>query len=432
MKKVVLITLLFFTFFTPLKCLTSKALERENVTINISVNGKLYVYDKCKNSYNGKNFVIKHNKQMREKQIAQMGKEKVISQLLACGKSEEQVVNYLLPNFENFLADIKGENDVPAINASAEFVNGEKVFTYTSDVMGSKIDSAALCLSVLNNLASGKSNIEVKAEFVKVEADVSLYDVKQMTKLRSCESTSYASSEEGRRHNLLKAMECFNGLVVKPGEKISFNKVTGEKSYDAGYKDAMVILNGEFVKGVGGGVCQASTTIYNAALMAGLEICEVRRHSLPVYYVPAGFDAMVSESSDMVFKNNTSSNIYFKTYSSGERVYAEVYGESMKGVSFKKLSTKVRDIETKSDIIKSDTEGKYADKITYKGEFYRVRSPRKGFEVNAYLQRYENGRFVSEKLIRNEIYAAQKGVVYEGCKEAEEGVVLRDYGVFDE
>lgn len=419
MKRKVIIGVLLFAFLLFGCSLEVRALESEseNVIINILVNGKEYSYSRKDNLYKGSNFEIKHNEYLRNRQIASMGNEKLILKLLSISKDENYILSYLLPRFDEFILNIKKENEILPIDAKAEFVNSDKVFYYSNDKSGLIVDSQSLNTSLLQALAEDKKEITLKANMVERKADVSLYNVKQITKLRSKESTSFANSEEGRRHNLIKAMSAFNGLVVQPGQKVSFNEVTGDKTYEAGYKDAMVILNGEFVKGVGGGVCQASTTIYNAALMAGLEICKVQRHSLPVYYVPAGFDAMVSEYSDMVFKNNTNYPIYFRTYTSGERVYAEVYGESMKGVSYKKVSAKVRDIETTEDIIKSDTEGKYIDKIKYKGEFYRVRSPRKGFEVNAYLQKYCDGKLVCEKLIRNEIYAAQKGVVYEGVME---------------
>ena len=430
MVKKIFICLFFIVFLLPLGSTSVYALseERSAFIVEICVNDKKYVYNENDYIYKGSNFEINHKKFLRENMMAKMGCKKIIACMLSMGKSERQVVNFLLINFDRFLNNIKNENEVKAIDAKAEFVNNDKcVFKYSKDSDGLIIDEQTLFTNLLTNLSEGKTSFCVKANLVKKKADVCLYDVKQKTKLRSCESTSYASSEQGRRHNLLKSISCFNGLVVKKGESVSFNKITGAKSYENGYLDAKVILNGEFVMGVGGGVCQASTTIYNAALMAGLEIVEVHRHSLPVYYVPAGFDAMVSEVSDMVFKNNTESDIYFKTYFKNERVYAEVYGESMKKESYKRVSAKVRDIETKEDIIKQDVEGKYSDKITYKGEYFRVRTPRLGFEVNAYLQKYIDGKLVCEKLIRNEIYAAQKGVVYEGVKENVNNEKLRSY-----
>ena len=415
--KFLLLFVLSLLFICP-ATITSNALEVESdVTVDVCLSNKNYTYIKSEYEYKGNNFEINYNKMIRNKQISKMGREKIIVNMLALNKSEKEIVCFLLPNFDIFFSKIKSENEVLPINAEVTFLDGR--FIYSKEKSGLVIDETSFFSCLLNELAKG-NNITIKSKLVEKKADITIYDLKQKTKLRSKESTSFASSEEGRRHNLLKAMSCFNNLVVQPNERVSFNKITGEKSYESGYKDAMVILNGEFVKGVGGGVCQASSTIYNAALMAGLKIVEVHNHSLPVYYVPLGFDAMVSEYSDLVFENNTGSPIYFKTYASGERVYAEVYGANMKGVSYKKVSKKIRDIETKEDIIKKDIEGKYSDKITYKGEFYRTREPRVGYEVNAYLQEYNNGKLVSEKLIRREIYAAQKGVVYEGACEKNE------------
>ena len=112
-------------------------------------------------------------------------------------------------------------------------------------------------------------------------------------------TTSYKTSSEGRKFNIAFGASKIDGFIVKSGGIFSFNEVVGQRSTKAGFKEAKIILDGDFVNGIGGGVCQLSTTVYNAALLADMEIIEVHSHSLQIAYVKPGFDAMVSSSSDL-------------------------------------------------------------------------------------------------------------------------------------
>ena len=110
------------------------------------------------------------------------------------------------------------------------------------------------------------------------------------------------------------ALEKFNGLVINPNEEISFNSITGPHTSENGYKSAIVIYNGEFTDGIGGGICQASTTLYNALLTSGVQINEVHKHTLPIRYVPLALDAMVSEyTADLKFVNTTDYPTFWRT-----------------------------------------------------------------------------------------------------------------------
>jgi vancomycin resistance protein YoaR len=238
-----------------------------------------------------------------------------------------------------------------------------------------------------------------------------------------------SDSTGGRKHNVKLALEKFNGFVLNPNEEISFNKVTGEHSTDNGYKIATVIYNGEFTDGVGGGICQASTTLYNALLLAGVEINEVHKHSLPVYYVPPALDAMVSEyTSDLRFTNTTQYPMYIHTYSDNKSVTVDIYSMEPQ-YKYKTRSEKIDTITAGGDKIISDTEGKYSNKVIFKGEYFRISYPKDGYEAKAYLQKILNGEVIEETEIRHEIYQAQKGVVVEGTETPPDGINPIDNGV---
>lgn len=116
--------------------------------------------------------------------------------------------------------------------------------------------------------------------------------------------TSLAGRTKSQRHNAQLALQRLNGAVIGPHEMFSFNQRVGTYSRDAGYRKAPVSYNGQLIDDWGGGVCQTSTTLYNAALVSGLVVLERHRHRFAPSYVPAGRDAAVAFSSiDLKFRN---------------------------------------------------------------------------------------------------------------------------------
>ena len=117
-------------------------------------------------------------------------------------------------------------------------------------------------------------------------------------------STKYSQSQKDRTTNLKLAAEKINGTVLMPGEVFSYNTVVGKRTIDAGYKEAKIYVSGQVVDGLGGGICQVSSTLYNAVLYANLEIVERRNHQFVPSYAGAGLDATVVYGSiDFQFKN---------------------------------------------------------------------------------------------------------------------------------
>lgn len=106
--------------------------------------------------------------------------------------------------------------------------------------------------------------------------------------------SNYSDSSSNRKYNIKKAAGVLNGKVIKPGEVFDFNRVIGPAGKSSGYKNAKVILDGDFVDGYGGGICQVSSTLFNAALQSGIDVPDRKNHSLKISYLPAGYDAAVS------------------------------------------------------------------------------------------------------------------------------------------
>lgn len=133
-----------------------------------------------------------------------------------------------------------------------------------------------------------------------------------------------------RTENVRLASEKIKGTVLGPGEVFSFNEVVGPRSKEAGFLTAIVISNGKFVLGLGGGICQVSSTLYNSVLAANLEIIERHPHSLPVTYVPRGKDATIAYGSlDFKFKNNTEGYILIDYKIEGQKLTYYLYGSRL-------------------------------------------------------------------------------------------------------
>jgi vancomycin resistance protein YoaR len=126
--------------------------------------------------------------------------------------------------------------------------------------------------------------------------------------------TTFNANVTGRSNNIALSANAINQIVLGPGDRFYYNLVVGERTVDRGYQKALEIVNGEFVDGIGGGICQTSSTLYNAVANAGLEILEVHSHSRSVGYVPVGKDATVSWGGpDFKFMNNKDYPIMIKT-----------------------------------------------------------------------------------------------------------------------
>ena len=219
---------------------------------------------------------------------------------------------------------IRRKTEVKAYDGLVNFAPGGEPRFWTSGArVGRDLDEQRLCRDILQVLKAGKHG-EVTAH-VRDVLPRSERETLSKIGLRGGYTTHYDDNPP-RVHNIAKALAAFNGLVVQNGARVSFNKVVGARSAARGYEEAKIIINGEFVPGVGGGVCQASTTLFNALLLAGLKIEESHNHSLAVSYVPLGRDAMVSSASDLTFVNNSGGTIYIEAGTSGDRAYVKIYG----------------------------------------------------------------------------------------------------------
>lgn len=231
--------------------------------------------------------------------------------------------------------------------------------------------------------------------------------------LRAKFYTSYDSSVEERKHNIALAAAAIDGTLIEKGCQFSFNAVVGERTEARGYLPAKIILYGAFTDGIGGGVCQVSSTVYNAALLAGMTILEYHPHSLSVSYVEPSFDAMVnSAGSDLRFENQTAFPVLLRATADGARLTVFVYGAKTDR-RFVRESKQVERIPAPPEQIRDALAGEYPD--LKDGELRVLSYGRDGLKSVGILAEYKGERLISRKIIRKDTYLPLQGISVRGC-----------------
>lgn len=276
--------------------------------------------------------------------------------------------------------------------------------TVIPEVNGLKVDIESTFKALPQQIGE-YSNLEVPIILTEELPMVTKKDLEIMGEL-STFTTWYKIAEENRTHNLTRAAYFVNGTVIAPGEVFSFNHIVGPRTGETGYRDAPVIVGNKLEPGVGGGICQVSSTLYNACLLAGLEIVERHNHNLAVAYVPLGFDATVAYGSiDFRFKNNTDYPIYIHSAAGGGKLTVNIYGhlEYKRKIQTKSLVDEVIPFAYLEEIDPQLAPGE--TRVDHKGfPGYRVRSYR------YYLD--EAGQIAKSELLSTDRYKAFNEITY--------------------
>ncbi|GAB6182020.1 VanW family protein [Desulfotomaculum defluvii] len=265
-------------------------------------------------------------------------------------------------------------------------------------------------------LTGGLAPIELK--LIEVPPTRTTEEIKAMgvDSLLGMFSTQFDPNKVNRAYNVSVAAAAIDGLTVSPQEVISFNEVVGPRSTEAGYKNAPVIINNEMVDGLGGGVCQVSTTLYNAVLLANLEVVERSNHTIPISYIPIGRDAtVVFDTIDFKFKNNTDYWLYIQSYVKGGTLTIKIFGNS----EFK------RDV-----VIRSWVEETY-DPKTITEEDYGIRmgdrvvrqKGAQGYRATGERIVMKNNKVIKVEKLPTSIYKARNQIISQGM--APPGTILK-------
>ena len=396
--------------------------KSEDFSLKINYNDKSWEIDKDDFKVNSEIHTIIEEAQKHNALLDDYDESKqTIDSMTKEGNSINVAFNYIFVGLDEKIEDIIKEIEIEPVDSQIIFnANNKKCFEITKDKNGLRVNKEQLYHDINEQFV--KSNkIEVDIVTIEELPQVTEQDNINKTQLISTYTTYVSDSTGNRKSNVKKALQYFNGFVVEPNMEVSFNKVTGPHTESNGYKVATVIYNGQFVDGVGGGICQASTTLYNALLLADVEILEVHKHTLPVKYVPLAMDAMVSEYvADLKFVNTLDTPLYITTNCNSESVTVNIYGAQI-DYEVKTRSETVAKLKNLGDKVVQDTKKEYTDKVLFKGEKFRLTYPRDGYEAKAYVSYYKDGKLVEEKEIRHEYYSPQQGIIVEGIEEVPAG-----------
>ena len=214
----------------------------------------------------------------------------------------------------------------PIIAVIASFDFNTKAFTVTQDVPGAKLDSQALYQALCDALDADRRGETIQVNAEPVVPRVTSVELQNGFK-RLSQFTTATTSDERRNNNILLAARKISGNTVMPGETFSFNQATGERTIEKGYQMAPAIAGGTSSDEIGGGVCQVSSTLFNAAALADMTIVTRSPHAWPSSYVEKGLDATVNwPGLDFVFRNDKTTPVFIVAGYAKRQVTVEIYG----------------------------------------------------------------------------------------------------------
>ena len=357
------------------------------------------------------NLIIK-----KGKKGIQINSEELKKQLNEVIKKEENrkiiiPVNEILPeeiNIEKIYNEIKKD-------AQNAYISQEPLEVH-SHVNG--VDFAISLEEAKNILEEQKEEYVIPLKITIPEITLNDLGKEAFPQILGTFSTTYNTSNQNRITNLKLASEKIDGTIILPGETFSYNKVVGERTIAKGYKEAAVYAGGKVVDGIGGGICQLSSTLYNSVLYANLEITSRSNHRFLTSYVTAGRDATVSWGTiDFCFKNTRSYPIKITSEVKNGVVTTSIYGikeEKEYEVVIESKVTEVIPYSTK--YVKDSTLKEDEEEIAQYGA--------NGAKSETYKIVKYNGIVVSREQISSDIYSPLERIVKKGTKKAQEVIVM--------
>ena len=313
------------------------------------------------------------------------------------------------------LNELKNRIDQPVQDASLAGFNPDLAypFIFNREVIGRILNIEPIIQQLYQMVSTMESGtVELKPE--EILPTVYQAELEKHYALRAFATTPiHHSSPENRNKNIQLAFSKFNGYTLKPGKTFSFNNVVGERSLKNGFLEAIEYAYDEHIVGVGGGVCQASTTLYQAAVCAGLQIVQRKPHSDEVTYTEYGKDATVywykgGKKIDLSFKNNTDGNIYIcaqvlddPTNKNRQICKVRIYGEDLGNVEYK-LTTEI--IETLPSALLEPV---------YVSEKDKAAKAKDGYVVKSYRVTYINGVQTEMKELDEDTYKPKPEKIYD-------------------
>lgn len=337
------------------------------------------------------------------------------------GRAFTLSVSYDLSSLNAAVAQIASQIDIPAQDALVTGVDTDThKLTFKNEVVGYVVDQAALINMISESVKAG-SLTPINIPIVVTQPTLTAATLQGQFVLRASATTDFSTSTSERKYNVRKGAGLINGSVLLPGETFSTNDTLGVRSTGNGWKMANAYESGAVVPQAGGGVCQLSTTLYNAIVKGDLEVVYRRNHSMPVHYIKEGLDATINSVGNIIdfqFKNNTTSDIVIIGYTSGNKLTFEVWG-----IPF--ATTEYDEIKLTSSLVSTQSAGgdpiemevpvgteKADGSLMVAGETYVAVTPRKGYVYQSYKNYYLAGTLVRKEKLAVSTYKAFQGEIW--------------------
>jgi vancomycin resistance protein YoaR len=336
--------------------------------------------------------------------------DKISAQIIDCNPSEIDIPVIITNPFQIDPKKLFEQINIEPIDAKLKVENNRAVISPESNGKTVSIDALTNAIQELGSKEDFEIVVPLNIILPKVTAKI-ISDSLFRDTLSTMTTNFFKRNtiELNRSENIRIALSKINGTVIENGKTFSFNQIVGERTIEGGYKDAYTFVNGKLVADTGGGICQVSSTLYNAVLFSDLPVLERGNHSFAVSYVPPGRDAAVFYGSkDFVFKNDTGWPILIKAIIlKGNRIFIEFKG-------------------TKSNFEKSiqiitDTKKVIPNKITYikdnsvaPGKVVLKQHGGKGYVVDTYKIVKENGIQVKKLFLHTSYYSPLEEIFLSG------------------
>lgn len=329
-------------------------------------------------------------------------------------------IDYNEDKLKKYEKELKNKVDIQAKDANISIIN--KKIEINGSVNGQSVDiddmdeliKKAINSDIIDGL-DGKTivvNIPVK----EVVPNITTEKLQSINGDIGSFTSDYSyNSTDARATNIEIALKSINGILLMPGESFSFNDIVGERTEQKGYKNAATFVENQVVDGIGGGICQVSTSLNRAVIRAGLVPTERHNHSLKASYSDYGLDSAVAWGHlDYKFTNTYNKPIYIEAVTNGSRVMTiNIYGnvEEKKNKTYELIATDP-EVTSKAIVTKVD------DPSLESGQEVWESKPIDGYKASSYVVTYESGKELSRKLLGTYNYSKVDGVLKIGTGNA--------------
>ena len=391
-------------------------LGKKNIDVDMSLNEEMAIQKLDEISLNLPGAIIESSYSIEDDEM-----------VITKGKPGIKVENNkLLEEVKNRINSLENKEDIiqiPVENANPQAIDIDKIheevykeakdayytkdpFTVYPEVIGVDFDVEAAKTLLLED----KEEYIIKLTITRPKVTIEQIGSEAFPDQLSTFTTRFDESDRDRSTNLRIACSKINGKVLMPGEIFSYNKTLGARTAAAGFKNGKVYEGGEVVDGIGGGICQISSTLYNAVVMANLQTVERRNHQFVTSYVGPGRDATVVYGAiDFKFKNTRKYPVRLKASAVNGIATVTIYGIKEENEYTFKFETRTVDtIPTTTTYEEDATLPVGTEKVKRKGT--------NGIKTETYVNKTLNGKVVSRDLLSRDTYSAMTRIVIKGTK----------------